>query len=92
MTIYTGSRYEYSTVDFVSKTTNGPDNPIVFYSTYSINPLNYYEHSYVAGERLDQISTKYYKTPFLWWLIAEVNPKVDFTNIPAGTILRIANV
>jgi hypothetical protein len=92
MTIYTGSRYEYSTIDFVSKTINGPQNPIVFYSITQANPLNYYEHVYVDGERLDQISIKYYKTPFLWWLIPEFNPQVDFTNIPAGTVLRIANV
>ena len=93
MTIYKGSRYEYSTVDFAAKTINGPQNPIVFYEISSPNSISYYEHVYIVGERLDQISTKYYKTPSLWWLIPESNPQIsDFTNIPIGTILRIPNV
>jgi nucleoid-associated protein YgaU len=93
MAIYKGSRYEYSTVDFVAKTPNGDQNPIVFYSISDFTAVSYYEHTYITGERLDQISVKYYKTPSLWWLIPEFNPQlVDFTNIPTGTVLRIPNV
>mgnify|MGYP003342386438 FL=1 len=93
MTIYKGSRYEYSTIDYVSKTINGDANPIVFYSFTNLGTITYYEHSYVVGERLDQIAQKYYKNPEFWWIIPEFNPQItDFTNIPVGTVIKIPNV
>ena len=93
MTIYKGSRYEYSTIDFVSKTLNGQANPIVFYDFTTLGGVTYIEHSYVEGERLDQIAFKYYRDPAFWWIIPEFNPQVtDFTAIPVGTVLKIPNV
>lgn len=93
MTIYKGSRYEYSTIDFVSNMVNGDANPIVFYSFTNIGTVTYYEHSYVQGERLDQIAYKYYKNSEFWWIIPEYNPHItDFTNIPIGTVIKIPNV
>lgn len=93
MTLYKGSRYEYSTVDYVATEVNGSENPIVFYSISSFDKASYYEHQYVLGERLDQISTKYYKNPGYWWIIPEFNPEItDFTNIAPGTVLRIPRV
>lgn len=93
MAIYKGSRYEYSTVDYVSTKLNGDENPIVFYYLSSFSNVSYYEHQYVSGERLDQISVQYYKHPDYWWIIPEFNPQItDFTNIPDGTILRIPRV
>lgn len=91
--IYKGSRYEYSTVDYISTKLNGPENPIVFYALTTFTEVSYYEHTYVKGERLDQISSKYYKTPRYWWMIPEANSQItDFTNIKEGTILRIPRV
>lgn len=93
MSIYKGSRYEYSTVDWVATELNGAENPIVFYAFTNFNRVSYYEHLYVNGERLDQLSSKYYKTPRFWWMIAEANPQIDdFTNIKEGTLLRIPRV
>lgn len=93
MTIYKGSRYEYSTIDFVSKTINGQANPIVFYYFNDLGKVSYYEHSYIQGERLDQLAYKYYKNSEYWWIIPEFNPQIkDFTNISDGTIIRIPNV
>ena len=93
MAIFNGSRYEYSTIDFVSTVPNGDANPIVFYYMTKLGRVNYYEHIYVEGERLDQIANKYYTNPDYWWIIPEFNPQVkDFTNIPAGTVLKIPNV
>jgi len=93
MTIYKGSRYEYSVIDFVSTKLNGDANPIVFYEFTDIGKVTYYEHTYIQGERLEQIAAKYYKNPQAWWLIPEYNPQItDFTNIPTGTILKIPNV
>jgi hypothetical protein len=93
MTIYKGSRYEYSTIDFVSTTVNGDSNPIVFYSITPLSKLSYQEHTYIMGERLDQLANKYYRNSEYWWLIPEANPEIlDFTNIVPGTTIRIPRV
>lgn len=93
MSIFKGSRYEYSTVDFFSTTPDGPENPVVFYQFSSLGLVRYWIHEYIAGERLDQIAYKYYQKPEFWWIIPEYNPELeDITAIPAGTLLRIPNV
>lgn len=93
MSIYRGSRYEYSTIDFFSVSPDGTDNPVVFYAFSSLGFVRYWQHVYVQGERLDQIAYKYYKRPEYWWIIPEYNPEVtDITNITPGTVLRIPNV
>ena len=93
MTIYKGSRYEYSVIDFVTTSANGHANPIVFYNQTNLGQVTYYEHVYSQGERLDQLATRYFKNPEYWWLIPEYNPQIsDFTNITIGTTIRIPNV
>lgn len=93
MTIYKGSRYEYSTVDYISVEEEGSENPVVLYKFSDLGLVRYWEHEYVEGERLDQIAFKYYKKPEYWWIIPEFNPELeDFTNIAPGTKLRIPNV
>ena len=93
MAIYRGSRYEYSTVDYFSTTVNGTEEPVVFYSFSDLGYVRYWQHTYVEGERLDQIAYQYYQRPQYWWIIPEYNPEItDLNNIPAGTVLRIPNV
>lgn len=93
MTIFKGSRYEYSTIDYVSVKQNSNENPIVFYEVSELGLVTFYEHTYVSGERLDQIANKYYRRPEYWWIIPEFNPEVkDFINITPGRVLRIPNV
>lgn len=93
MSIFQGSRYEYSTVDFFSTTAEGNENAVVFYDSYFTPTFSYTEHTYTVGERLDAISYQYYSRPDLWWLILDYNPEIsDPQNIPAGTIIRIPSV
>lgn len=93
MAIYSGSRYEYSLIDFFSTELNGDENPTVFYTMTDMGVVSYYEHVYGRDERLDLLATKYYGTPQFWWVIAEYNPEItDFTNIPAGTVIRVPRV
>jgi hypothetical protein len=93
MSIKKGSRYEFSTVDFLSIYADNRLSPVVFYDFPGETLLNYYEHVYVRGERLDQISQKYYNKPNLWWLITDYNPQItDILNIPAGTMLKVPRV
>ena len=40
------------------------------------------------GDRLDNLSMTFYKTPSLWWYIAKANNLTDI-NVPTGTTLRI---
>lgn len=93
MTIFKGSRYEYSVIDFVATNQSAQQHPIVFYYTGSFGLVTYREHVYVQGERLDQLANTYYKNPEYWWIIPEYNPQIeDFTNISPGTIIRMPNV
>jgi len=93
MPIYKGSRYEYAKVDYVSTEVNGPANPIVFSTIHPITRMSYITHTYVEGERLDSLASKYYSNSSVWWHIVMANPMIpDFTNIDPGTILRIPSV
>jgi nucleoid-associated protein YgaU len=93
MAIVSGSRYEFSLVDYFRKTENGETTPIVFYEFDDLFNISFITHTYTKGETLQGLSQKYLRTPELWWAIAEYNPEVtDFINIPGNTVLRIPNV
>jgi len=40
------------------------------------------------GDRCDNLATRFYGNPNLWWFIARVN-NLTTNNIPAGTSIRI---
>ena len=93
MAIYSGSRYEYSLIDFFSTKENGNQNPTVFYSMTNMGEVSYYQHTFTEGDRLDLLADEYYRSPSFWWLIAEFNPEIiDFTTISPGTLIRIPRV
>jgi hypothetical protein len=93
MAIVSGSRYEYSLVDYFRKNEHGDTYPIVFYEFDNLYNISYITHTYTKGETLQGLSQYYLRTPELWWTIAEYNPEVtDFINIPENTVLRIPNV
>ena len=91
--IYQNSRYYTQLIDYVSFVPDGDSFPIVFYEFDNPGTVKWQEHVYLEGERLEQISQKYYERPDLWWVIPEYNPQIsDFDNIVPGTVLRIPNV
>lgn len=93
MSIYQGSRYEFSVVDFVAVTEDADANAIVFYEVEDVGVITYQEHTYKQGERIDNIAFDYYQDPSLWWIILDVNPEItDPTNIKPGTVIRVPNV
>jgi phage tail protein X len=93
VSIFAGSRYEYSTIDFFSVIAGESENPTVFYEFDDLGLTSYQNHRYLSGERLDQLAYRYYSRPEMWWIIAEYNPQIDdHENIPNGTILRIPSV
>lgn len=93
MTIYLGSRYENSLVDFVALNYRRDAYPIVFYQFSDLGLMTYSEYTWKTGDRLDSLAMSVYRDPERWWIIAEANPEVlDIQNIPAGTVLRIPSV
>ena len=93
MTIFLGSRYAESLVDFISTDDRGDAAPVIFYEFSSLGRLTYEEYTYKEGDRLDNLAMKFYRDPERWWVIAEYNPQVtDPQRIPAGTVLRIPRV
>lgn len=93
MSIYQGSRYEYSTVDFVSLYQDGDENPVVFYEFPEIGTINYTDYVWKERDRLDLVSYNFYRRTDLWWFILDNNPEVvDPSAIVPGTVLRIPRV
>lgn len=72
------------------------DSPAYYASTIPTSIPNeavpfYYEAR--DGDRLDNISNMFYKTPNNWWIIAQANKLANGTiTVPAGTVLRIPNL
>jgi len=93
MTIYLGSRYENSVVDFFSYKPEEDPRPTVFYEFGNAGYTQYVEYVWKEGDRMDQIAAKFFAYPQQWWFIAQANPRIaDFLNIPPGTIIRIPRV
>lgn len=90
MTIYLGSRYENSVVDFITYNfTEGPA-PVCFYYFSELGVLSYVEYVWQDGDRIDQLAAKFLSYPDKWWVIAETNPEIeDLTKIKPGTKIRI---
>ena len=42
--------------------------------------------------RLDLISFQYYKTPLLWWVIAEASDIIDPFDVPVNSVLRVPSM
>lgn len=91
MTIYIGSRYESSVVDFVATETRATAvTPVVFYEFTAMGLLTYEQYTWKRGDRLDNIAQTFYGRPEMWWVVAEYNPELlDPQNITEGTVLRI---
>lgn len=67
-------------------------NLSVLPTTITAEEIPFYYAS-VAGDRLDTISHMFYKTPTLWWIIAQANNMVDGrVALEPGTKLFIPNV
>jgi len=93
VTIYLGSRYENSIVDFVSTIEDGSAAPVVRYSFGPLGRVSYINYTWRSGDRLDYIAYRFYNQSQMWWMIPYYNPEIkDFDNIPEGTVLRIAHV
>lgn len=93
MAINNNSRYIESVIEFIQLKEGGEQLPFVTYKFSNLGNITYDVHTYVEGQRLDQIAFNYYNRPSLWWVIAEFNPQIkDPMNIAPGTKLIIPHV
>jgi len=78
------SRYKYSKIN--------KSNKSKYYETTIYNKVDEKNNDsyFIAteGDRCDNLATRFYGDPLLWWFIARVN-NLTTNNIPAGTSLRI---
>ena len=51
--------------------------------------LDYYTHTLVDGERLDQLSHRFYGSASYWWVIAAASRIGWCLQVPAGTTIII---
>ena len=91
--LYVSSRYYNQSVDFIQLEDGGDITPVVFYQFDNISGQNYYLYTYKKGDKLYQLSYKFFGRPDMWWAIAEYNPQIqNIMNINPGTVIRIPNV
>jgi hypothetical protein len=90
MPIYKNSRYNDSTIEYISLQEDGDTTAVVFYEFSELGELTWSDYTWEDGDRLESVSQTFYSTPTSWWLIAEANPEIeDCLNIPAGYVLRV---
>lgn len=90
MSIYKSSRYAESEIDYLSVVQDGDVTPVVSYEFADLDKMSWVDYTWKGGDRLDTVSHQFYKTPHLWYLIAEANPEIeDLQNIPAGYKVRV---
>lgn len=87
------SRYYDSTIDYFAPTANSDNYPVMFYDFSELGKVKYVDYTWVQGDRIDALATKYFLFPTRWWIIAEFNPKIDdWLNVAPGTNIRIPRV
>lgn len=90
----------YSIINVLGTIINGEDGNTIVNIFNKINLLNlptavtcYSTYQITNGDRLDLISTKFYNTPNLWWVIAASNgikdPFADLLSLGTLSILIV---
>lgn len=58
--------------------------------TSSSRTVTVTDYAWRAGDRVDTIAARTFGDETLWWVLADANPQIlDWTGIPAGTVVRI---
>ena len=82
---------------YVTPPTIDTTKDIAYYQTAILSKIPQEElpfyYTTQEGDRLDTISTLFYKTPTNWWVIAKANNLANGSiAVPGGTVLFIPNV
>jgi hypothetical protein len=90
--IYSDSRYAKGTVVVAQDARDGT-YPTGVYRVFPKARSEFYNYTWVQGDRIDLVSNHLLGSPFFWWKIMDFNPEInDPFTIPIGTVLRIPRV
>jgi nucleoid-associated protein YgaU len=60
--------------------------------TFPTKTNRFHTYTWLAGDRIDQVSYLFLGDPAVWWKIMDINPEiVNPFSITPGTVLRIPN-
>lgn len=88
--ILVGSRYENSSIDRVH-VGNGVYSLVVVQAPLNVSGRRFTTISVGAGDRFDTIAHRLWGDASRWWILADVNPEVDFPGgaLVPGSLLRV---
>jgi phage tail protein X len=90
--ISANSRYAQSSVVVITDPYTGADILTIVAGQQVPYTISYSWYQVQDGQRIDQIAYNAYGDGTRWWVIADGNPGImDWSSIPAGTLLRIPN-
>lgn len=90
--IYSDSRYASGTIIKVQDPRNKVYR-LAVYRKFPTSRANFYNYTWVDGDRIDLVSFNLLGSPAFWWKIMDYNPEIiDPFSIPAGTVIRIPSV
>ncbi len=88
MAVQAGSRYINTPV--VDLTVNGQTRRVLVPGPQSGYSFQYQAYMVTGEDRIDTLAQNFFGDPTLWWMVAQANPeRLDWSVLPAGTIIRI---
>lgn len=86
------SRYKNATVT-AGIDRDGDDIMLIQFQEPSDTTFKYTLYQVDDQTFIDVIASRFYGDPTQWWFIAQANPEIlDWTNLIAGTIIRIPTI
>jgi hypothetical protein len=87
--IYSDSRYANGKILKAQDSRSGINRTAV-YRVFPNAATEFYNYTWVEGDRIDVVANNLLGSPSFWWRIMDFNPElVDPTNIPIGTVIRV---
>lgn len=74
MAIYRGSRYT-NVYTFDEEWKGQEVTAFVIRELLKIDTSDSIKHTWIEGDRLDLLASRYYEDPRLWWFILDANPR-----------------
>ena len=88
--IYSDSRYAKGPFIKAQDARHPGQYNLTAYRTFPTNRVQFYNYTWVEGDRIDVISHRLLGSPYFWWKIMDFNPEyIDPFSIPAGATIRI---
>lgn len=89
--IFPDSRYSDSNI-VILPTASGTEVQVIVPSAQGAYTFSYVYYILTGEDRIDTIAYAFYNDPLQWWRFADANPEImDWTNLIAGTLIRIPN-